>query len=391
MRKPRRIINIAVVLKLSGAAGRDILHGIASYAKEHSRWRLSVFSRAEDFTPMELLQKPALDGIITIENNTKGIEQRLVNSNIPIVAIGMKGSWLKERRSQITFVRNDDERIGRIAAEYLLSLGRFRSFGFIPSVKRSYWSLFREKGFRTTLRTHQLKPFIFRESTQPLGEWLESLPKPTAIMTACDELAFKVILQCTTSGIAIPKQLAVIGVDNDELLCDYSAPPLTSVLPDHITEGSIAAKELSRLLKARTPVKAKEVLCRKATLIQRESTKPTTPSAHIINEALRFIKNNASRNISVKEVVSHLGISRRLLEQRLKEANETSLVRAIQNVRLNRVARQLEISEASIGSIASANSFENIQHLANIFKRKFGKTMSEYRAASRTIPEFTHF
>lgn len=383
MRKPGRIINIAVVLKLSGAAGRDILHGIASHAKEHSRWRLSVFSRVEDFTPRELLQKPALDGIITVENNTKGIEQRLGNSNIPIVAIGMKGSWLKERHDQITFVRNDDERIGRIAAEYFLSLGRFRSYGFIPSVKRSYWSLFREKGFRAALRTHQLKPFIFRES-QSLGKWLESLPKPTAIMTACDELAFKVILQCTTSGIAIPKQLAIIGVDNDELLCDYSSPPLTSVLPDHVTEGAIAAKELSRLLRARAPVKAKEVLCRKATLIQRESTKPTTPSAHIINEALRFIKNNASRNITVREVVSHLGVSRRLLEQRLKEANEISIVRAIQNVRLNRIAKQLKISEASIGSIASSNSFENIQHLANIFKRKFGKTMSEYRAENRS-------
>ena len=132
MRKQDRVRNVAVVLKLSGASGRNLLSGISSYAREHCHWRLRIFSRSEDFTPAALAEIPDLDGIITSERGVEGMPQILEHSHIPLVVIGMKGEWLSGRTRQLTFVRNDDEDIGRFAANHLHSLGNFRTFGFVP-------------------------------------------------------------------------------------------------------------------------------------------------------------------------------------------------------------------------------------------------------------------
>ena len=387
MRKQDRVRNVAIVLKLSGASGRDLLSGISTYAREHCRWRLRIFSRSEDFTPSALSEIPDLDGIITSERGADGMAKVLERSRIPLVVIGMKGEWLSGRSRQLTFVRNDDEDIGRFAASHLLSLGNFRSFGFVPSAERTYWSLLREKGFRSSLRSKGVKTAVYKSSnmgTDPkksnkIRDWLISLPKPAAIMAAFDERAVEVLSACNEAKIQMPRQVAVIGVDNDELLCDFSDPPLSSVLPDHIREGALAAAELNRMLRQRNPPSVTTVLCRGKRVIRRESTAPVTPITHLVDEALRYIRRNATTALCVDDVVKHLGVSRRLADLRFKESGELSLARVISNVRLDEVAKRLKESEAPIGKIASACSFENLQHLANAFRRRFGTSMSDYR------------
>ena len=388
MRKQDRVRNVAVVLKLSGASGRDLLSGISTYAREHCRWRLRIFSRSEDFTPAALAEICDLDGIITSERGADGMPQILERSRIPLVVIGMKGEWLSERSRQLTFVRNDDEDIGRFAASHLCSLGNFRSFGFVPGAERTYWSLLREKGFRAHLRTKGVSASVFPSSgnmTKPvrpvlsLSTWLQNLPKPAAVMAAFDERAVEVLDACGEAKIKVPQQVAVIGVDNDELLCDFSDPPLSSVLPDHVREGTLAAAELNRMLKSRKPATVSTVLCRGKRIIRRESTAPVAPITHLVDEALRYIRRNATTALRVDDVVLHLGVSRRLADLRFKESGELSLARVISNARLDEVAKRLKESDAPIGKIASACSFENLQHLANAFHRRFGMSMSDYR------------
>ena len=376
MRKQDRVRNVAVVLKLSGASGRDLLSGISTYAREHCHWRLRIFSRSEDFTPSALSEIPDLDGIITSERGTAGMPELLEQSRIPLVVIGMKGEWLSGRSRQLTFVRNDDEDIGRFAANHLYSLGNFRSFGFVPSTERTYWSLLREKGFRAFLRQHGIRTSV---CTGGLSEWLAAIPKPAAVMAAFDERAVKILSACNEAKIQVPRQVAVIGVDNDELLCDFSDPPLSSVLPDHVREGMLAAQELNRMFRSRKPTAATTVLCRDKRIIRRESTAPVAPITHLVDEALRYIRRNATTAMRVDDVVRHLGVSRRLADLRFKESGELSLARVIANVRLDEVAKRLKESDAPIGKIASACSFENLQHLANAFHRRFGMSMSDYR------------
>ena len=250
-----RVRNIAVALKLAGASGRDLLNGISTYAREHCHWRLRIFSRSEDFTPAALAEIHGLDGIITSERGADGMKQVLERSDIPLVVIGMKGEWPSKRTQAVTFVRNDDEDIGRLAASHLCSLGNFRSFGFVPSAERTYWSLLREKGFRAHLRAKGISTSVFpggrhmTKSVRPflsLPAWLRDLPKPAAILAAFDERAVEVLGACSEGKIDVPHQVSVIGVDNDELLCDFSNPPLSSVLPDHVREGVLAATGASR-------------------------------------------------------------------------------------------------------------------------------------------------
>lgn len=376
MRKQDRVRNVAVVLKLSGASGRNLLSGISTYAREHCRWRLRIFSRSEDFTPSALSEISDLDGIITSERGADGMAQVLERSRIPLVVIGMKGEWLPKRTRQLTFVRNDDEDIGRFAANHLHSLGNFRAFGFVPGTERTYWSLLREKGFRSFLRQHGVRTSV---CTGGLSDWLTALPKPAAIMAAFDERAIDILSACNEAKIQVPRQIAVIGVDNDELLCDFSDPPLSSILPDHVREGALAAEELNRMLKSRKQTTVSTVLCRGKRIIRRESTAPVAPITHLVDEALRYIRRNATTALRVDDVVRHLGVSRRLADLRFKESGELSLARVISNARLDEVAKRLKESEAPIGKIASACSFENIQHLANAFHRRFGMSMSDYR------------
>ena len=376
MRKQDRVRNVAVVLKLSGASGRDLLSGISTYAREHCRWRLRIFSRSEDFTPSALSEISDLDGIITSERGADGMAQVLERSRIPLVVIGMKGEWIPKRTRQLTFVRNDDEDIGRFAANHLHSLGNFRAFGFVPGTERTYWSLLREKGFRSFLRQHGVRTSV---CTGGLSDWLTALPKPAAIMAAFDERAIDILSACNEAKIQVPRQIAVIGVDNDELLCDFSDPPLSSILPDHAREGALAAEELNRMLKSRKQTTVSTVLCRGKRIIRRESTAPVAPITHLVDEALRYIRRNATTALRVDDVVRHLGVSRRLADLRFKESGELSLARVISNARLDEVAKRLKESDAPIGKIASACSFENLQHLANAFHRRFGTSMSDYR------------
>ena len=379
MRKTSQPIrNVAVVLKLSGASGRDLLNGISTYAREHCRWRLRIFSRAEDFTPAALAEIPDLDGIITSERGADGMPQVLERSQIPLVVIGMKGEWLPKRTRQLTFVRNDDEDIGRFTASHLCSLGNFRSFGFVPSAERTYWSLLREKGFRSFLRQCGIRTSV---CTGRLPDWLAALPKPAAVMAALDERAIEVLSACGEARIQVPRQVAVIGVDNDELLCDFSDPPLSSVLPDHVREGALAAAELNRMLRSKKPTAAATVLCRGKRIIRRESTAPIAPITHLVDEALRYIRRNATTALRVDDVARHLGVSRRLADLRFRESGELTLARVIANARLDEVAKRLKESDAPIGKIASACSFGNLQHLANAFKRHYGISMTEYRVS----------
>ena len=376
MRRQDRVRNVAVVLKLSGASGRDLLSGISTYAREHCRWRLRIFSRSEDFTPSALSEIPDLDGIITSERGVDGMTQVLERSRIPLVVIGMKGEWLSGRSHQLAFVRNDDEDIGRFAASHLYSLGNFRSFGFVPGHERTYWSLLREKGFRSFLRQHGIRTSV---CTGRLPNWLAALPKPAAVMAAFDERAIEILSACNEAKIRVPQQVAVIGVDNDELLCDFSDPPLSSVLPDHVREGTLAAAELNRMLRSRKPTAASTVLCRDKRIIRRESTAPVAPITHLVDEALRYIRRNATTALRVDDVVRHLGVSRRLADLRFRESGELSLARVFAKARLDEVAKRLKESDAPIGKIASACSFDNLQHLANAFHRRFGMSMSDYR------------
>ena len=389
----KRIQNVAVVLRLAGASGRDLLSGISRYARENCHWRMTVVN-GPDLTSETMFQELAsdrFDGVISSEAETDEDVFRLASLGKPVAIIGWHGNINRPLPPTTAFVRNDDEDVGHLGARYLRSLGRIRSFGFVRSDPRTYWSLLREKGFRAELSRSGAKADLLKTSAAhsshdnaDLVAWLKSLPKPAAVMAAYDELAVRVLDACREAAIEVPRKLAVLGVDNDALLCDFSTPPLSSIYPNHLREGEMAAEELERLLSAsrKSNRTSRHAICREKSIVERESTATLTPAAHLVEEALRFISQNANRPIDVSDVVRHLHVSRRLADLRFREFGGGSIAEAIRKARLKLVATRLRETDLPIGSIASACGFDNLQHLANAFRREYGMTMSAYRSGT---------
>ena len=195
----KHIKRIAIVLRMSGAAGRDILSGIFHFTRSHPHWHTRLFQMPDEFTPENFLTEMSngIDGIIASEPGPDETARQVCASSVPVSFIGDPGPILAKRRSHIAFTRNDDEFIGHLGARHLVSLGSHRSYGFVPTVSNQYWSVSRQKGFTEELAGRGLAANIFsspgtvgsKEDLEALKAWLLALPKPAAVMTAWDTRA----------------------------------------------------------------------------------------------------------------------------------------------------------------------------------------------------------
>ncbi len=386
-RQSNQIHKIWVYLRLSYASGRDILYGISRYARTHAHWniRLLPFSGEENKLSFPLPQEA--DGIISSEP----LIANAATSPIPLVVIGTREKWLGRRMRSLAFVRNDDEAIGRFGAEFLKSLGQFRSFGFVPTNTPYYCSILRSEGFNAELKkgnAAEIQQYTAKgledgspEDIESLGRWLADLPKPTAVMAVHDMRATHVLEAANLMKIKVPEQMAIIGVDNDELLCDFTSPQLTSIYPDHVKEGELAAATLLTLLKRNSSRHTRTFRSDAKSIVERESTRHISPATHLAEEAMSFIRHNALKGISAADVAKHLRVSRRLCDLRFKACHGETVLEAILRIRFTELKRRLVSSKAPIGKIVSACGFACESHAKRMFKKRFGMTMRAWRAS----------
>ena len=384
----KSIKKVAVCLRLSGAASRDLLSGIMNYAREYCHWQLSILdsSAMDAKSVLNAIKSERYDGLITLETDNSEAIDAMNRSSKPLVIFGWPEPLNTRPGGNIAFIKLADREVGALAAKELMSLGRFNSFAYLRLSPSTPWSILRERGYRNHLDASGIIVRTFRASAfsddqianEKLVRWLKELPKPAALFTAFDELAVKAINLCHENKIDIPDKIAVLGVDNDTLLCDFTTPPLSSIQPDHIKAGAMAAQSLERIFRHKRN-NALELSCRGLTIIRRESTKILSPATHLVNEAQRFIQRNADHDIGVRDVVQHLHVSRRLADLRFRELTGTTILQAIHAARLGQVASLLKSSNRRIQDIATTCDFANLQHLANAFRKHYGCTMSQYR------------
>lgn len=386
-----------IVLRMSGASGREILSGIFDFMRMNPSWQTRLFQMPSEFTAdiLRALIREGYDGVIASENGPGDSPSVLRASNLPVAFIGDPGPVLGRRRVKIAHIRNDDNAIGQLGARFLSSLGNRRSFGFVPTVSSQYWSLSRQEGFTEELRRRNLVAHVFH-SPGPAGSpsdciamrtWLSQLPKPTAIMASWDTRATQILQACAELKIKVPDQAAILGVDNDTLLCESTTPPLTSIMPDHVKLGFVAARELARLmrgLKASAPFRAPP-----KQLVERESAEATVPAAHIITRATSFIRSQATKGIRVDDVVRFLGISRRLADLRFREFAGETINEMIIRYRLDAVKKLLATTDRSIAKISASCGYTDLVYLKILFKRRFGVSMRDWRKANRS-PSLTN-
>lgn len=382
---------VVVSLRLAGINARQELTGIFRYLGKSRDWDIRVLSEVtelkRELAGREGMRQP--DGIIVDATCPDDAIALLSASRVPLVTMDLLPSRLGGRTDAVQCIRCDDGGIGIAAARHFLSCGDFASFAFVQPTGRSRtWAQRRKEAFRAELARHGRRAVSYEvaEAESPaddhrrLVEWLKDLPKPAAVFAAWDGRARQVLEACREMRAKVPSQIAVLGVDNDELLCESSVPPLSSVIPDPETEGFMAAKALDALMRQSRHPTGNVKVCRIRGVAQRESTSPIAPATSLVRKALGFMKENFRRPIGVPDVVAHLRVSRRLADKRFRELQGESILEHLTRLRLEHIAAQLLRSKRPIKSLIPASGFGSLNQAKVLFRRAYGKSMREFRS-----------
>jgi LacI family transcriptional regulator len=395
LKKKNTITDVAVALRLSFSSHRDILAGISNYAKTH-HWRLQfiVPHDVEAHENIEIRQAADADGIISCEDPETIAKMLSPASRIPIVTIHSHLPPPRNPAHPVGIIRMNGNGIGALGAEHLLSCGRFRTFAFVSenhrdpkhdSVLQGFRKHLAKNGFAVNVYPRQNSVAGSEEDMDALAAWLKSLPKPAAVMATYDLRATQVLDAACHAGISVPDQMSIIGSDNDELLCDFTTPTLTSIAPNFTKAGATAALTLDRMMRRRSSRIPEPVIAtvNDKRIVIRESTAHTSPSARLVEQALSFINKNALSGINAADVVKHLGVSRRLADMRFREATNSSILEMIIALRLKEVERLLAETSMPISTITDRCGFRNENHAKNLFKKHRGLSMRAWRVRNR--------
>ena len=381
-----RRFRVALIVETSLASGRDILRGIARYLRAHGPWSIYHEPRAlEESVPPWLGQWNG-DGIIARIQN-KPIADAVIGTGLPVVdVLGLVPGL------PVPLVHVDDRAVARLGAEHLLERG-FRHFGFC-AVEGANWSGTRQHEFETIVRQAGFDCSVCRlppdtrglanwEAQQDLlTDWVLALPRPVGVMVCNDPRGQLVLEAARRAGAAVPEQLAVIGVDNDEPLCEISDPPLSSIMPDHDRVGFEGAALLDRLLRGEATVDNR-IYVPPSGLITRLSSDILAIDDPHVAMAVRFIREHACDGIGVDDLAAQLPLSRSTLQRRFRKALGRTVHDEILRIRLRRVEELLVDTELSLETVADKAGFAHRQYLGEIFKARTGYTLAQYRARSR--------
>jgi LacI family transcriptional regulator len=295
-------------------------------------------------------------------------------------------------------VRTDDQAGTRLAFEHLRERG-FRHFAFCGFNGADYSDIRRDSFNRLVaqagLRCHlYVDPRSPRRATtlkhEELGltdgdsvaRWIKALPKPIGLMACNDIRGQQVLTACRAVGIPVPDEVAVIGVDNDEVLCELADPPLSSVAPNAERIGYEAAALLDQMMRGERPPKHPLVVGPSGIVTRRSSEVLAIEDRHIA-AAARFIREHACEGIDVSDVLRAVPLSRSTLERRFSKELGRSPKDEILRVRLNRAKELLAYTDFPLPVVAEKVGMEHAEYLSVIFKKKVGLTLAQFRAQAR--------
>ena len=375
---------IAIHLRLETASHRKRMMGIFRYIGASNTWDIRIIPNENILCRQLLTENPdeRPDGIISGIPYSKKTLNAISASGIPFVGIGMTESELTTRTNRCGFVLNDNEGIGRAAAEYFMTLGNFQSYAFIPDTRGRNWSQLRGESFKSALKLTGRTCEIFQSSEQniaTLSGFLKKLPKPSAVFAAWDGRGADVIHATHKAKLKVAEDISVLGVDDDDLICEHTVPTLTSIRTDAEGMGENAAKMLNDLINRKESGLAHRIQCPILGITERSSTHPTTPASNLIKRAVNFIESEAMNGITPDDVARFLGISRRLLDLRFKQYESKSVAENITDRKLKSVKHLLASSKLQIKDIFRRSGFGNIAYATNLFRKTVGMTPENWR------------
>lgn len=358
--------------------------GILEFAKQHG-WQLQVVDSSVNISQVSKLLTfwNAAGCIVDADGGNSDLRPENF-STTPVVFLDHTPDIILEGAS---VVRHDSAKIAYVAAKELLRLG-FDDYGVVGWFSRHYWLVDKLEGFRSILELHGKKIHVFepevddRYASLPLQKrlrvWMQSLPKPCGIFGVNDYIAERAISAASALGYAIPEELAFVGADNDELICETTRPTLTSVLPDFKLTGYKAAQLLAAKIDTPESPAVLEVVS-PLRLIRRQSTRLLKRSDHDVQSAMELIRREAVNGLRARDVIRTFACSRRQAEIRFRNLVGKTILQEIQAERFERTLKLLENPNIELSAIPGLSGWPSELVLRRYVKSKTGKTLSELR------------
>jgi LacI family transcriptional regulator len=384
MRMPRRLI---VVSHLS-SRGRGTLVGIREYCQRHGQWQFQLEINTEGPLAAARVKRSLAqwnpDGIIA-HIDDEHWDKLIAESGIPAVNIS---NWPSAFGTPIVEV--DQYAVGRMVAHYYLDKG-FTNFAYCglsdgtwPERRDGFCEPVRGAGFECNvlenfMRGHRQE---WVKARQVIGKWLAALPKPVGIMCVHDYRGRDVVEACREVGLTVPDEVSVVGVENDDLFCTMSDPPLSSVETPSRRIGYEAAALMHKMISGhRSP--RKRFLLSPVEIVSRASSERVAINDPDIVQALHFIADSTSEQITVKDILKEVAMSRRSFERRFREATSRTPKQKIVDAHIAQAKGLLVNTDLAITRVAAQSGFAMPEAFARVFRRVMGTSPSAYRKRFR--------
>lgn len=382
-----KVPQIVLMIEPLGEYVQGILRGIVKYANARGPWN---FYRApgkhEGILPQ--LEPEKADGIIARIPKTKRYIRKLP-PNVPVIIIGYR-----EIVPQLPQLLGDSQTIAKMAADYFLNKG-FTNFAFC-GFDEMHWSRERARAFQffvesgrhnftlyKNLKSSKRKQWSLEQ--QDLAKWLRGLPKPVGILACNDDRGQHIINACKLARIRVPDEVAVLGVDNDQFVCNLTWPPISSIALSTEKAGFEAAQLLSKMMK-RNQVIPKSINVYPTHVVTRPSTDIVAVQDSDVSGSIAYIQSHAHREISVEDVADAIAVSRRTLERKFRKyLNNRSIYDEIKRTRVNRLIAMLLETDLSITQIGLALGFKDLTHISRQLKDETGMSPLAYRKKYKAV------
>lgn len=376
MPQKRRPHRVGLMVQLSAGTEYDAVEGVLDYVHEQQHhWQFDSNGHVP-FLRFDELDLGGIDGLIGIFFEREWADA-VIEAGIAAVDTG---AALEDQR--LVRVTNDDQLIGRVGAHHLMETG-LGEFGFVmaadPISSQRRFDGFREAVEESGRTCHVLTiPAAQREAwLELISKWLVQVPKPIGVMADDDNLGVDLVNTAAGSGLRVPDDVAVLGVNNDRWTPGITAVPMSSIAVDMRRVGYRAAQVLDELMAGEVPASVRPIP--PVGVVTRQSTDVTLTQDQLVQKAMRFIRNHVADGISVEDVLAAVGVSAPTLTKRMKAAIGQTPHQAICQARVDRAKQLMDQTDKSLDVISRQCGFARQSRLSEVFKRITGMTPGQYR------------
>jgi LacI family transcriptional regulator len=372
-----KIFQVILLIDASGSYGRGLLKGITKYSHLHGPW---VFYSPQKGLALPHFEELDADGVIMYDQKQN---EKIKEKGLPIILID-------DERLTCDFphIITDSAALGKMAAEYFLDRG-FQKFAYC-GYNNKFWSRNNGLCFAQRLSKAGFSVDFYKQPEsqiryswayeQPfLQKWLKSLPEPVAILTCHDECGRRVIESCKIANLRVPEEIAILGGDNDEIICDLATPSLSSISLNVELTGYEAAELLHKFMLRKEKMAGQEIVVHPTHIVTRQSTNTQAIEDREVAQAVRYIREHSREPIQVCDVANNVVVSRRVLETKFRIILGHTILDEIKRVKVDQIARLLLETDLSISQITTTLKYTSTGNLCRYFQGAKGISPLAYR------------